>query len=33
MAIKHALAYQNQVLASRKNMVCSVVSKSKGKLF
>ena len=32
MAIKHAFAYKNQVLASRKKMVSSVVSKSKGKL-
>ena len=33
MAILHAFAYQNQVLASRKIMDSSVVSKSKGKLF
>ena len=33
MVIKHAFAYQNQVLDSRKNMVSSVVSKDKGKLF
>ena len=33
MAIKHTFVYQNQVLAYRKNMASSVISKSKGKLF